>query len=579
MSAMAKACVEAFFAFGRAFEGAFSRMEKTLRDIYRQHRLFGYQDPSWFIWAANQIVQSLSAAEQAPGKDRERGLALFTALHMLRQGAAFSPYDRDLYAMLFRLQGLVNLPEKLLEWHRWVEAQVSGLGLGSQNDCVKAVDEIRDDVGAIVRWLKKNPPLNEYYMLLLELWRLGQRDLLLEWLQPFRELPGAAAAGPVLALAAWRAGESDLARQLAGMSPDNFLRHLMEAEQALERGDKDAAQAHWRISLKLEPMQPTLLLKMYDSLTAPPDPDLVRRNKVHIAFYTFNKLQMTLETLQSLLESDIGDAPISLLNNGSTEFSEQDFRAGVDAVRQGRPVNLIQLPTNIGAPAARNWLRCLPETAAADYLAYLDDDVLLPKNWLAHYLQDLKDFPQALVAGPQCINPGPISTTQYVWRYFERIGDHNIRFTNNCPQFMDFGQYGSRRLCLSVMGCCHLFDMRRWNGLGLPDFDIRFSPSQVDDLEHDMQIWKAKGQVVYDGRVRVVHRQDVGKQSFVSRAALGNVFANHRKMEAKWPGEDLTLVDSRVKAADDAYYLRCHEAVAGLVPDGAKNLLAMYCFR
>jgi hypothetical protein len=61
------------------------------------------------------------------------------------------------------------------------------------------------------------------------------------------------------------------------------------------------------------------------------------------------------------------------------------------------------------------------------------------------------------------------------------------------------------------MGCCHLFNLKLWERLGVPDFDVRFTPSQVDDLEHDIQVWKAGGHVLYDGRVEVVHRQDAGK--------------------------------------------------------------------
>lgn len=552
--------------------------DALLHSIFRAHRLLGYQDPSWYIWSANQLVQHVSSMDQAQGSGRQRGLVLFTALHLLRQAAVFSPYDRDLFAMLFKLQTMVKLPEKLLAWHRWADEQLQGHDLDSQNECLQRVDKLRGNLEAIVPRLAAKTSLNERFLLLLELWRQGEQQLFCEHVQRFRQLPGAAPAGPVLALAAWRANEPDLARELTEMSPPNFLRHLLDAELALEQDDSDSARAHWRMSLKLEPMQPTLLFKMYDHLQEAQTPLLPSDAKVHIAFYTFNKLELTLETLQSLVASNIGNAAISLLNNGSDAFSRDDLVAGVDAVRQGREVNLVQLPTNIGAPAARNWLRCLPETANADYLAYLDDDVLLPPHWLARYLRDLKEFHQAVVVGGQSINPGGLPTTQYIWRFFEHIADHTIRFTNNCPLFMDFGQYDSRRQCLSVMGCCHLFDMRRWEKLGVPDFDIRFSPSQVDDLEHDLQIWKTGGQVLYDGHVRVVHRQVIGKQWSQSQAGIGNVMGNHHKMEAKWPGDALQLVNNRVRSADDARFQRCYEAVAGLLPESAKNLLRMYCF-
>ena len=554
-------------------------MHQILQDILRQHRISAYPDPSWYVWASNQLVQCLSGGEHPPQDDLQRAQLLTTAVRFMRQGVVFSPYDRGLLAMLFKLHALSGLPNTQLAWHRWADAQLDGLQLCPQSQALEAVEGVRNKPGAVIRLLAQQPPVNVFYLLLMELWRLGEKDALLEHIRRFRALSHTAPVAPVLAVAAWHAGDLDLSQELLGMSPPHFLSHLLQAELALAADDRDAAQAHWRLSLKAEPLQPSLVYRMQQSAMAAPDPNLVRKAKVHVAFYTFNKLHMTLDTLKSLLRSNIGEATVSLLNNGSTAFSPQELEAGVDAIRQGRPVNLIHLPTNIGAPAARNWLRRLPETSAADYLAYLDDDVFLPANWLEHYLQDLKSAPKAVVAGPLCLNPGPLRTIQYIWRFFEEVGDHHIRFSNNCPQFMDIGQYASRRVCLSVMGCCHLFDMRRVNGLAIPDFDIRFSPSQVDDLEHDMQIWKAGGQVLYDGRVRVVHRQDAGKQSPLSAAAWGNVLANHRKMEAKWSAGELDTVHRKVTEADDAWYRASLDAVRPMLPENAKSVLELYAFR
>ncbi|WP_051694100.1 glycosyltransferase family 2 protein [Desulfohalovibrio reitneri] len=551
-------------------------MQQTLSTVLRRHRLFGYPDPSWYIWGAGQIIQRVSETSQRGGMERERYQALHTAIHLLRQGGVFSPFDRDLFNMLFQLQGLVGLPDEKVAWHRWAFDQVRGLEMDSQGEAVVRVDEARGDPAKVAAALDREPPMHERYLLLLELWRLGERPEFLRRARRFMALEGTAPAGPALALAAWRAGEDDLARELAGASPATFLHHLLEGERSRRAGDLETARGYWRLSLKMEPLQPTLVYKIADSLAPPPEKGLVERADVHVAYYTFNKLDMTLDTLRSLLASNIGPATVSLLNNGSTAFSRGELEAGVEAVAQGREVNLVHLPTNIGAPAARNWLRNLPETHAADYLAYLDDDVLLPRDWLAHYLQDLKEDSRAVCAGPLCLNPGSIPTIQYVWRFFDEIGDQKIRFSNNCPQYMDFGQYDARRPALSVMGCCHLFDMRRVNGLDLPGFDIRFSPSQVDDLEHDMQIWKAGGTVVYDGRVRVVHRQDAGRQAPMTRASLGNVLSNHRKMEAKWSLEDLTRVEARVREADDAHYRRCLDIASPLLPQNVRDWLAAY---
>ena len=71
-------------------------------------------------------------------------------------------------------------------------------------------------------------------------------------------------------------------------------------------------------------------------------------------------------------------------------------------------VKVINLPTNIGAPAARNWLMCQPENEHSEFTAYLDDDVLLPENWLQALIDTLDSYPAAGVAGAKIINTGPV---------------------------------------------------------------------------------------------------------------------------------------------------------------------------
>ncbi len=119
---------------------------------------------------------------------------------------------------------------------------------------------------------------------------------------------------------------------------------------------------------------------------------------------------------------------------------------------------MVSLPVNIGAPAARNCLWELPHVRQADYVAYLDDDALLPADWLRTYLQTAREFPQAAVIGPKVLNLGALPSVQYAAWYFSQTGDRLIRFSSTAPLVWDMGQYDYRRPCLSVMGCCHMFD-------------------------------------------------------------------------------------------------------------------------
>jgi GT2 family glycosyltransferase len=176
--------------------------------------------------------------------------------------------------------------------------------------------------------------------------------------------------------------------------------------------------------------------------------------------------------------------------------------------------------------------------------------------------------------GPKGLNPNPFRTIQYIYRYFEEVGEHKIRFTNNAPMNLDLGQFDGRRPCLSVMGCCHMFDRRKLERLGVPDFDVRFTPSQVDDLERDIQIWKHGGRVLYDGRVEVVHMQDAGRAAPKTEASWGHVWGNHMKMEFKLTGRELRSIDEQVLAVEEKHWQTCLAEAWDLLPDKCRKFWA-----
>jgi hypothetical protein len=137
--------------------------------------------------------------------------------------------------------------------------------------------------------------------------------------------------------------------------------------------------------------------------------------------------------------------------------------------------------------------------------------------------------------------------------------------------FFDLGQYDVVRPCLSVMGCCHLFHRRRMERLGVPDFDVRFSPSQVDDLERDIQIWKHGGMVLYDGRVRIMHLQDAGSAAPKSEAAWAHVWGNHQKMEAKFRGQELRAIHARVQETEAKAWRTTLARTREFLPESART--------
>jgi len=529
-------------------------------------RLHGFATPPFALLWVKLLTDGL---ESLPAENGRRRLGLCASL--VRQALAYNPYDPFLHKLLGQMAAHGRTSPRFCTWHAAVGKALAGAAESTLPEAEELLSEAGADPAAALALAGPGRPPLVRFLALVRLWEMGEADLLLPAAEAFTAAGPGTLAGPLLAFAALAANRPDLAARLAGRGPGGLFLHAFQARQARAAGERDTARAHLVRALAFEPAQPWAVYALAEAGLPAPDPVLVQRYRVEVAFYTYNKLDVTLDTLESLLASDLGPAGVTLLNNGSTAFSPADLAAGVERVAQGRPVRLVALPSNIGAPAARNWLRALPEIRGADFLAYLDDDVLLPRDWLAHYLQDLTQDLGAVVAGPKGVNPGPPRTIQYVWRFFGEVGEQRIRFTPNAPILPDFGQYDCRRPCLSVMGCCHLFNLRLWERLAVPDFDVRFTPSQVDDLEHDLQVWKAGGHVLYDGRVEVVHRQDAGKAGPLSAAAWGHVWGNHLKMEAKFSGRELGGLDAASRSADETHWRMLLASLEDILPPESRE--------
>lgn len=530
-------------------------------------RLHGFATPPFALLWVKLLSDGLEALP-VPQARRRLGLGV----SLVRQALAYNPYDPFLHRLLGQLAAHGRPSPRFSAWCAAVGKALAGAAESSLPEAEGLLQEAGADPAAVLGLADPGRPPLVRFLALVRLWELGEADLLLPAAEAFTASGPGTLAGPLLAFAALGAGSPDLAARLAGRGPEGLFTHAYRARLARAAGERDAVRAHLVRALAFEPAQPWAVHGLAEAGLPAPDPMLVRRYRVAVAFYTYNKLDVTLETLASLLASDIGPAGVTLLNNGSTAFSPEDLAAGVERAAQGRPVRLVTLPSNVGAPAARNWLRSLPEVREADFLAYLDDDVLLPRDWLACYLQDLSQDLGAVAAGPKGVNPGRPATIQYVWRYFGEVGEGRIRFTANAPILPDFGQYDCRRPCLSVMGCCHLFNLRLWERLGVPDFDVRFTPSQVDDLEHDIQVWKAGGHVLYDGRVEVVHRQDAGKAGPMSAAAWGHVWGNHLKLEAKFSGRELAALDAASRGADETRWQMLLAGLGDILPPESRDM-------
>ncbi|QGY38728.1 glycosyltransferase [Pseudodesulfovibrio cashew] len=288
---------------------------------------------------------------------------------------------------------------------------------------------------------------------------------------------------------------------------------------------KCAADRPWNVSLRL---------RLRDLKLGGPSRTTMPEGRIMVLAYSWNKADDLAATLDSLYESDLGESvAVRVLDNGSTDHTPEVLARFADRFGRER-VETIVLPVNAGAPAARNWLMNLPEVCEAEYAAYIDDDIFLPRDWLGRLGEAAKRYPDAVVWGCKVVDHSGPARVQ--------CGEHNLTpdaeerketlMSTLMLQDGDFGQADYIRPCASVTGCVHLFRAERLLAGG--GFDLRFSPTQYDDLERDLRMVLGGGYAVYTGHLAIPHKRRSGGMSEAGRPESANASANLYKLMAKY---------------------------------------------
>jgi GT2 family glycosyltransferase len=387
--------------------------------------------------------------------------------------------------------------------------------------------------------------------------RLGFSDWYASWLDP-EVLPPpiltAMRAELAFAREDWSGAEKLFAAAHGEAPLADFL--VKQGECLYRQGRREAAAARWSAALRRRPWQINLLLRLTDVLLGR---DLPRRHpdgSGRILLYTWNHAGDLNAALAALAASELGSCGITLLDNGCTDATPEIVGAWRD--RLGGRLEVVTLPTNVGAPAARNWLLGLESSRCADWVVFLDDDALVPPDWLGWFGAALAAYPDARVLGCRVVDHAAPLTLQSVDLHFDAGGreadaDREARHLSGGSVFVpqaleaaDFGQFSYLRPAMSVTGCCHLLTRASITDTGL--FDLRFSPSQFDDFDRDLRAALAGASCVYQGRLAVRHIKRSGAMAVgMSPWQRANVGGNMFKLWNTYSNEQ---VEELIRSAD-----------------------------
>ncbi len=255
------------------------------------------------------------------------------------------------------------------------------------------------------------------------------------------------------------------------------------------------------------------------------------RPPVDLVMSTFNAVDKLAGCLNSLRYTAYPECKLWLIDNGSTDGTK-NFLAEMDWGKFPLPVSVTHLPVNVGVPSALNWAI---RQSSAPLVARLDDDLCLPPDWLAKFVDVLREHPYAAVVGGKIVNLGRPEQLQCAdLRFWPKFSNHRGE--------LDRGQFDFLARCSHVQGCCMLYRRKAFEKSGM--FDNRYSPTQYDDPDHHISVIAAGYDVLYDGRVTIQHALVAGAdRSLIART---NSQGNAHKMTGKWGRNVFEIIESNL---------------------------------
>ncbi len=317
--------------------------------------------------------------------------------------------------------------------------------------------------------------------------------------------------------------------------------------------DDDPAAANFMLleALTQTPWNTSLLLRVHDLLAGWDKAQEALHGSVAILLYSWNKSIELDATLRTLFASELSNASLFILDNGSTDETADiltSWQSRFDSKLGDGRFTVVTLPVNVGAPAARNWLMHLEAVKQHDYICYLDDDVELPSDWLFRLGAAVRYYPDAGVWGCRVVdhaNPAFIQSADSHLLVendgtpvdLSNVAPNPFRLSDLHIQSLDSGLFNMLRPCASVTGCCHLFRTEKLLESG--DFAIHLSPSQYDDWEHDLRLCESGDFAVYQGHLAILHKKRTGAASRISMQEQGNALGNKYKMQTMHERQDI----------------------------------------
>ena len=204
---------------------------------------------------------------------------------------------------------------------------------------------------------------------------------------------------------------------------------------------------------------------------------------------TYNRVALLKNTLESLYRQDFSDFEIIVVNDGSTDGTDEYLKT----IAAKKNIKYIQ-QINQGLAATRS---AGLQAASGTYVAFTDDDCVAPNDWLQR-LYEIFQQQEAVCVGGACITGNPenpcAGANDMMQNYFKEVSNRN---TEGVPFFTGNNVAYTRAVLEQVGGPDKRFRM------GAEDRDLLYRVSMTG------------GKIVYAPSIAIQHFNDANFWKFL----------------------------------------------------------------
>lgn len=253
---------------------------------------------------------------------------------------------------------------------------------------------------------------------------------------------------------------------------------------------------------------------------------------------TFNRIDDLQRLIDSLLEQNISTSiawEIVVSNNGSTDGTGEVIESLV--ITSSIPIRYIYQPQK----AKSYGLNAAIRVAKGNFLAFTDDDIIIPVDWVRNILEYFNNNPNT-----SCIG-GPVEL------YNEKDKDISVRTSKT---FAAYDKENFNPGYMPIIGCNMILTRSLVETVG--SFDVRMGPGSYigcsEDLDYIYRVLELGFTIQYVPDILVLHNHGrknlmdvskVKKRYMIGRGAFYSKYALKDRMVLRWAYWELSTLFKR----------------------------------